>query len=357
MKGCLQKPLSLASDRLLLSHKVAYYRSLEALVRVGIPVHQAFGILDAQGTPPLLRSASAQVMRLLASGSSLNEAMAKFPRVFTRTEVCVCQIGCASGTLPHCLGTLSEIYQKEDESKRELRASLAQPAITLVVCAVAITFLPPLMFKPIFHLLKDSEVSLPLISSLLLAWSDLIRSPFFWLALVLLFILSLRLGQRLGAAKLRLHKEQIGLSVPVLACYLKAHSVSRFAHMLSLLAQVGIALEQALPLAAESSDSPLIEARAHSAVLAIRSGSTLAECFKSSEFTPVFTASMRAGEESGLVSEAMESACTLLELETDYRRSLLMGSLGPVVTLLVGSLVGLINLALLLPIIRYVGSL
>lgn len=357
MKGCWHKPLLFGGDRLLSSHKVAYYRSLEALIKVGIPVHQAFGILDAKGTPPLLRSATGQVMRQLVSGSSLHEAMAKFPRVFSKTDVRICQIGCASGTLPHCLSTLSEIYEKESASKRELRASLAQPAITLAVCAAAITFLPPLMFKPIFHLLKDSEVSLPLISRLLLAWSELIRSPLFWMILLLFLFLALSLGQRLGAAKLRQQKERIGLSVPVLACYLRAHSVSRFAHMLSLLAMVGITLEQALPLAAESSDSPLIEARARSAVLAIQNGATLAECFKPSEFTPVFTASMRAGEESGLVSEAMHSACRLLELETDYRRSLLMGSLGPAVTFLVGSLVGLINLALLLPIIRYVGSL
>ena len=162
---------------------VIFSRQLATMIDAGIPVVQALSILSEQVETRAFRDMVEAIARDIRAGTSLSDAIAKYPAVFSELFVNMTKAGEASGMLDEVLDRLASYLEKSLALARKVKSSLVYPAV-VVTMAMAITAVLLLKvvptFKGIFEMLGGQ---LPLLTRVLIGVSDALKQYFILLAI------------------------------------------------------------------------------------------------------------------------------------------------------------------------------
>jgi len=191
---------------------------------------------------------------------------------------------------------------------------------------------------------------LPLPTRALLATSDWVASWGGWFLLAVgLAGLALVGPWRRAAWQRRRHR--LWLRLPGLGSLLIKQETARFIRTLALLAGSGVPLLEALRLAAQTVRNRALAASLEQVAARVREGATLSRSLAGSgRFPPLAIRLIASGERAGRLDAMLEEAADQLDRELQTLMQVAIGLLGPLVILLVGTLVLFIVLAILLPI-------
>lgn len=307
----------------------------------GIHLGRSFDILARQSENPELARAAGAVAERLRAGVSLSRALVQSGAPLTPFTLKLVQLGESTGTLGVLLQRLADYEEKLSGLQHRVRAQLTYPLLLGTICAIATVTLPPWLFSALRPVL--GQAGLPWFSRAVLALSQLLGSPFFWLLLAgLLYPLRFTLLAR--AAHL-----------PLLAPTLSTLAQARFLRSLALALETGLPLQQSLQLAGGCSG---LEEPCKQAIEAVLAGATVAQGLKTTgSFSPIVVQGVRAGEESGKLSDMLSSLAQLFELELETTIQRCLNLLEPVLMMFMGLAAGAFIIATALPLLRLVESL
>jgi general secretion pathway protein F len=161
-----------------------FTRQLSTLLGAGIPLVPAFSVLLAQTRNPLLQKILAQIRANLNEGKSLTAGMENFPRVFPPLYINMVKAGEASGTINLVLERLADFSESQQALMSKIRSALAYPLIMLLVGSLVIFLLMTFVVPKITGIFTDMKQTLPLITIILIAVSNYLKS-FWWLIFLL----------------------------------------------------------------------------------------------------------------------------------------------------------------------------
>ncbi len=319
----------------------------------------AFSILGRQSVDPALAESCELVARGLSAGSSLPKAMATAPELFNTFDTRLAEVGMMTGHLAQSVAMAASHYERIEKMRSQAWSALAYPMITLAFCLVLAVVVPPLVFNSIFEMLRDSGVELPFLSRAVMAFSEAVQSPWFWFFVTVGSASAGKLCARwLRKPESRLSVGRALLSIPVLGSFIRAQAIASFTNALATLVAAGISLHRAFPVAAEATGNPVLVAAVTEATERVLSGESAAESLKVTQFFPsLFLLSVSAGEEVGDLVAGLQNTSRLYEIDLDSRTEAIFSLLSPMVTLLLGVIVGTVNLAVLLPLMELMKKL
>lgn len=325
----------------------------------GLPLNRCLELLALQSESAELRQASSETLRRIESGQSLSRAMASSPLAFPVLQRRMVEVGEGTGALQHVFLRLALHEEGRLVLQRRLGGALQTPALVAAFCFGLAVFLPPYLFQGLFEMLRDSGLDLPWPTRVLLMFSDLVRSPLGWVALVLLSFLGYLGWQTLaGQPRWRLLWGEACLKLPLLGRVFRLAAVSRFSQCLESLLGVGVPILPALELSARASSSPVLEARIPLAVAALREGERLRAALERLDFFPTaFAQGMETGQESGRTTAMLASLRQLYDIELEHSLMVMGRALEPLFLLGVGGLVGFTVLAIVWPMIQLVNQI
>lgn len=335
------------------------FRSLQVLFDAGVTLPRSLRILQEQVKDKALSDALAKIEERVLSGISFSQSVKEWPFLFSDHCRRTIEVAEASGALPQVLKRLAEFEEKAYQTELLFRRALIYPFWILFVCCIFVLWVPPYLFGELFRLLENSGVELPLLSRMVLGFSKVVGSPFFYLFCLLLLIL----GHRLVVAVRDNPRNQYRLFLlmhhsPVLHSHLVALATCRFARCLELMSEVGVPITQTLKLAGNASGDPLLMRRMPEAIDMLIHGATLETSLDATDFfTPTFLSTVRLGQESGALSEVMSKIALLYEAELEYRAEILIGALEPLAMLMMGLTVGVFIIATMSPLMTLIQSL
>lgn len=332
-------------------HQLALFtRQLATLSAAAVPIHEALTALHQQEQHPELRALLGRAKEQLAEGAPLARALAEEPHVFGSSYVAMVAAGEASGALDRVLQRLADFLERQEELRRTVSSALAYPLLMAVVGSGVMIFLLAFVIPKITGVFADSRVALPLLTVALLTISSLLRKGW-WLLLLcgggLLYGYQ-RLARRESFLAAR---DQWLLKLPVVGRLLQTLALARFARILSLMLGSGVPLLRALEISSEA-----VVNRAYRAVLAearsavVEGGSLSVVLARSPLFPPLLTHLIAVGERSGTLETSLETAGVSFEREFTAATNRLMALLEPMLVLAMGLAVGLVVIAVLLPI-------
>lgn len=334
---------------------VVFYRSLATMFESGVPLNRALEMLSGQLESPRMRDACADVLRRVESGVGLDLAMAAHTDCFGTLEVAMIRLGMRTGRLGVILTRVAYYQERAQRLTRQVWAALTYPLVTLALCLVMLVAAPPLVLSSMLPLLQNSGVELPFVTRALALFSRIILSPFAWILLPFALV-SVRRGLRNLSARLgwwRFWMSRSGLG-PLLTTL----AVTRFARALVLAQEAGVSVQEAIPLATRASGNPVLQSETGFMVEDLLEGSTLAECLEETGFfPPLFLAAVVAGQETGRPGQTLGKLADIYEVELESRFETLSSLLAPAITVLLGGLVTVLNLALLLPMVKLLQKL
>lgn len=325
-------------------------RRLATLVGSQVPIFEAVATLGEQEGPGELKKALGRIKERLSEGASLAKALSLEPRLFSESYVAMVAAGEASGSLDTVLEKLALFLEEQRAIKSKVTASLAYPILMIVVGGGVMLFLLTFVIPKIVTIFEDNKAALPFITIALIKTSDFLRH--FWWALLGLAAGAVFLYHRLMTTEgFRLRRDRWLLRLPVVGGLLRHLTLSRFAKVLGLLLASGVPVIKALEITAQVLVNRVYRGSLHTIAAELAEGGNLSGALrKGTLFPPLLVHMVAVGEKGGELEEMLAKAGTAFEREFDTSVSGLMALLEPLLVLAMGLAVGLVVLAVLLPI-------
>lgn len=343
------------------TQKVVMLRSLSVMFRSGVNIDRALDILSSQQENPQLAQALNQIAARVREGRFLSNAMQNFSWLFSNTQVALVAVGEKTGCLDRVLHEIAGLEERQNELSRKLRSSLVMPILISSLCVVMVALAPPILFKPLFQLMKESGASLSWPTQILLVASDAIRSPLSYLSALGALIMGLK-GLHLYQTQKEFRRKVLTalhrLPIPKLAHLWRLASLTQFAQSLKTTLLVGIPLLAALKMASESTDDPVFEEDASQVIEAVKNGATLSQAMKGlPSFPSGFALAIGAGEESGSIGAILDNLVQLYSLELETSIEVFTKALEPFMLAVVGGVVCFTVVATMLPMLKIIETL
>ncbi len=349
------RPGRAPKPRLKKDDLVVFTRQLSTMISAGIPLLECLEILEEQTADRGFKYVLNNVVEMVRGGSDLSESLGRHPRVFTRIFVNMVRAGEASGQLDIILVRLAEYQESTAALKREIRAAMTYPAISLTLITLITIFLMVYIvpqFKQIFDSLgtPDDPIELPFLTSVLLGTSVFMRDNF-------LFLLVGAIGAVVGLIMWRKSTggrrqfDWMILKVPVFGPLFRKVAISRFSRTFATLIRSGVPILGSLEIVASTSGNSLIEEAVLRARDNVRQGDTLAlPLAASGVFPPMVTKMIAIGEKSGALESLLEKISEFYDQQVSAAVKGLTSMIEPILIGFMGVMVGGIVLAIFMPI-------
>jgi len=325
-------------------------RQLSTMMRSGLPMMEGLALVGSQTTKPILRYVFRDLERAVSSGQSLSVAMSQYPKVFNKLVIAFVESGEATGNLDGTLEAAAVQLNREDNLRRKVKAATTYPKIVVAACIGTIAMML-LFVVPVFaQVYKSLKSELPAPTRLLIALSDVgVKYGIFLLIPIGGLVYGYKRYGETPGGKRRL--DIIALKLPLLGIVFRKIAIARFVQTLASALASGVPILQALTIAANTAGNTVVQDAVMEATNKIREGASVAiELEKTGEFPMMVTRMLAAGESSGNMDTMLEEVNRYYERDVEYAVENLTKMIEPIMTILVGSIVLLILLALYMPV-------
>jgi general secretion pathway protein F len=327
-------------------------RRLSTLVGSAVPIFEAITTLYDQEEQGELKKVLGRVRDRLAEGATLAKALAAEPYVFGESYTSMVAAGEASGALEIILDRLADFQENQEEVRSRVITSLAYPVLMVVVGTAVMMFLLAFVVPKIVVIFEENKAALPLITVLLIKTSTLVRQG--WWALLLAVAIAVTAYKKaIKRESVRFKRDTFLLSIPLVGPLFRRLILARFAKVLGLLLESGVPIIRALEITGEV----VVNRKYREFFMVAREelaegGSLSASLRTSSLFPPLLVHMVSVGERGGRLEAMLVKAGTAYEKEFSASVSRFMALLEPLLVLAMGLGVGIVVLAVLLPIFQ-----
>jgi general secretion pathway protein F len=324
-------------------------RQMATLVGAGLPIVEALTALIDQTENVRLKKVITQVRESVNEGSSLADAMRRFPKVFSELYANMINAGESSGALDIVLKRLADFMENQVMLRNKVLATLTYPIILVLVGIAILSFLLVFVVPKVVRIFDDLQQALPIPTVILIAVTDFL-GDYWWVILVVVGGSLLALRQYAATEKGHQNYNRMILRIPVMGKLLRTIVTTRFARTLAILLNSGIPLLQSMDIAKAVVNNVVISDAIESAEEAIREGESIAEPLRRSKVFPSMVTHMIAvGEKTGELEQMLFKVSEAYDNEVETTMSRMTSLLGPIVILVLGGVVLFIVLAILLP--------
>lgn len=327
-------------------------RQMATLMRAGMPVVGSLDALIEQTSKQRLRAAIYDIRDRVNSGTSLGDAMAAHPRVFSNLYVNMVRAGEASGTLEDVLLRLADILEHQSKLKAQVLSSLAYPAFMFVFAIAVIVFLMTVIVPKIIKIFLKQEIELPLATKILIRTSNVI-SHWWWLILAVLGLIYLLWRLWLSRERGRRTWDRWKLRFPLYGpLHLKLVS-ARFARTLGTMLQSGLTMLPALEVVKSVLENAHVQSSMDDIKASVRRGRELSQPLRETGlFPPMLLHMVELGQRSGEIEDMMVHVADTYDDDVRLTIDAAVGLLEPIIIVIMGLFVGFLVLAILLPILQ-----
>jgi len=334
-----------------------FTRQFSVMIEAGLPLVQCLDILATQTPNKIFGKMIGRVRDSVSEGSTLAASMRKEKRIFDDLYVNMVEAGELGGALDVILKRLADYREKADQITRKVKGALTYPAIVLtmlvLIAGVMLTFIVPI-FAGMFEGL-DAELPKP--TQIVVGISDWLKANILILiVLIILFIVGIKVGRK--NPKIRYILDWIILHFPLLGNLVRKSSVARFARTLSTLLSSGVNIIDALTIVAKTAGNDVISTAINNSVISISEGETITKPLEQSKvFPPMVTQMISVGEKTGNIDEMLSKIADFYEEEVDAAVETLTAMIEPLMTVIMGVVVGGLLIAMYLPMFDIIGKI
>jgi type IV pilus assembly protein PilC len=330
-----------------------FSRQFATMIEAGISVVSALVILEQQTDDKVLAIVIDDVREQVESGALLSEAMARHPNTFNRLYVAMVEAGEAAGVLDVVLDRVALQIEKEQKIKRRVRGAMIYPTVVLTFAFLVLTGL--LMFLvPVFVKIFDTlGGELPTLTQWVLHISNALRS--YWFIIFPLIGLSLFSFFRWKKTESgRQVWDRFKLRIPMqIGTVVRKVAMARWSRTLSTLIASGVDIMKALDITAQTSGNWVVEMATNNVRVRVQEGAPIAQpLIESPVFPPMVSQMVKIGEETGELEKMLSKVADFYEDEVDASIQALTSIIEPIMMIGVGMMVGVIVIAMYLPMFK-----
>jgi type II secretory pathway component PulF len=332
---------------------IDFTRQMATLLNSGIKLTEALTVLTMQAPDTKFKAALTDIRDRVITGESLTDAMADYDDYFDIIYVSMVRVGEVTGSLGPVFGTIGNFMGKRQKVESKIITAMVYPAILMTFAVIIVLILTTFVIPKIGAQLLAARQDLPWITKQLMNASYIMTS--WWVVLVIAAIAGMIWGLRrfFKTPRGALMRDRFLLWLPMFGPLIKQRVVSRFASTLSTLLGSGLSMAESFRVVGEVTGNTLMKRAINQARERILSGADVATPLRDSGvIDPSIAHMVTVGEKSGELESMLKNISDSLEESTDIVIERLSAIIEPVIIVFIAVIVGIIALAILLPILK-----
>jgi type IV pilus assembly protein PilC len=335
---------------------MVFTRQLATLIDSGLPLLRSLTILSRQEPDAKLKSVINALAEGVQTGSTFSDALGQYPKMFNRLFINMVKAGELGGVLEVVLNRLAEYQEKAQKLKNKVVSAMAYPTVVMGVTVLIVTLLMIVVVPKFEQIFKDMQITLPWLTRMITDLSrNLAGSIFYIIAGVMAFIAIFRYYASSESGRVRIDK--IKIKLPIFGDVVRKTAIARFSRTLGTLVTSGVPILQALNITKETAGNAVVSASIVKIHDAVKEGESMVAPMEASQVFPSMVISMvDVGEETGKLPEMLLKIADVYEDEVDNSVDALTSVLEPVMILFLAVVVGIIVIALFLPLMSIINK-
>ena len=327
-----------------------FTKQFSMMIENGIPLLKCITLITDQQRKIDFKEVLKSVHRDIEQGSNFSDSIEKYPEVFDDLYVAMIRAGEASGRLDIIMKQLVKYIEKSAKIKGQVKSAMTYPTMIVLVAAIVIVVLLVFVVPSFAKQFAESGKELPGLTQMVLDMSNALVNNWVEIIVGIVFgIYGFIYWKSTKAGKIAFDKYI--LKSPIFGELLLKIAIGRFCSTMSTMLNSGVPILEALNICAASSGNKEIE----SFILGIREEISQGKSFytplEASSLIPKMVSSMVAvGESTGTLDETLAKVTEIYDEEIDNSISAMMSLIEPLMIVVIGGIVGIIAIAMYLPI-------
>lgn len=336
-----------------------YYftKQLAVLLQAGMPLVASLQLISRDQTHLSLKLLLEAILSELHSGQTLANSLMQHPKYF---DTLYCQLivaGEQSGTLELMLQQLVLYQEKMASLRKQLLHALLYPTLVIGVATTVTMLLLVFVIPQFANLLHSFNKQLPLLTQIVITISHNLQKYFLsMISIIVIFVTLLnQLIQR--STNIQQQWDHLQLNFPIVGFMLQRVLIARFSRTLAIMLHAGLPLVQALQTIAGTTNNHIYQDTVRTIAMQLNSGKQLHIAMQQASFFPTQLIHMvTLGEHSGTLENMLNKAADWYEAEIDNILHKLGILLEPCIMLILGIIIGILVIAMYLPIFQMGGN-
>jgi type IV pilus assembly protein PilC len=338
---------------------VTFTRLFATMIDAGLPIVQCLDILQGQTDNKFFAVILRDVKSSVEQGATFSDSLRRHPKVFDHLYVNLVQAGEVGGILDTILNRLAVYIEKAMKLRQQVRGAMVYPSIVIFVFVAVLTILLVFVIPGFETMFKDfgAKDELPAITKVVMGISKgfVTNLPYIFVALIGGIFGASYLYRTPGGKKWA-HKWLLRL--PVLGSVLRKIAVARFTRTLGTLLASGVPILDALEIVAKTAGNVIVEEAIMYARLKISEGKNMAQpLMETNVFPPMVVQMVGVGEQTGALDAMLSKIADFYEEEVDVAVSAMTSLIEPVLMVGIGGTVGVVLVAMYMPIFSIAGKI
>lgn len=326
-----------------------FTRQLSTMITAGLPINDALNLLRMQASATFAPVVTG-IMTDVSSGVGLSDAMAKFPKVFSKVYIALIRAGEAAGVLEKILTRLADNMEKNHEFRGKVMGAMIYPIIILFGMVGVIIIMMVFVVPKLTSLYGEFGSDLPIATKILVGASNFMIHD--WWLLIILVVAGLY-----GLRTLMTNPEgkrwidgQV-YKIPVVGNLTRQIMLTELTRTLGLLVGAGISIVDALNIVSGALGNVVVESEVRKIAMQVEKGFPVSISFSESSIFPVMIGQMIAvGEETGKMDEVLEKLSSYYESESEQKVKGLTAAIEPLIIMIMAVGVGFLVFSIIIPI-------
>ena len=331
---------------------------LSTQTRAGVPILAALGATAEETENDHLRSVLRDIRARVESGAMLHAAMEHHLSVFSRQMISVIRAGEISSHLPEALAEIRRDLEWVERMVGDIRQATIYPMFVLIAIGIVGILIFSFVVPRFATLLGQLKIDLPGLTKFIFGISDFMAKTWWaWLALLVICPIAVKLVAKSWQG-FGVYLDRTKLKLPILGPLYRMIAMSRFAHTLASLYRAGIRIVEALQYCEQVAGNRAVEQAIRRVRIDVSEGELVSQALsKEPAFTQLVVRMVATGERSGQLDETLESVADYYNEFVPRRVRRLFSYAEPIMIIAIIVIVGIVALAVLLPIVTLLQGL
>jgi type IV pilus assembly protein PilC len=335
---------------------VVFCRIFSTMINAGLPLIQCLDLLAQQEENKVFAKIIRKIKEDIEGGTSLTDALKKYPKVFDDLFVNLIAAGEAGGILDVVLARLSNYMEKAMKLKSRVKGAMTYP-IAVVAISFGVVALLLLKVIPVFQkMFEGMGGQLPGPTAMVIAASEFAQS-YWWFILGILIAIFIAFNRFYKTKKGRWTIDSLLLKAPIFGLLLKKVAVAKFSRTLSTMLSSGVPILEGLNIVSKTSGNVVVENALLKTRQSISEGQSIAEPLEAAKiFPPMVVQMIAVGEATGALDAMLSKIADFYDDEVDAAVGAMTTLLEPAIMVFLGVVLGGMIIAMYLPIFKIAGA-
>lgn len=350
------KKISKAGDFFTFSNEMKYkdlvffLTQLSTYIKSGIPLTESLVMIENQTKDKKKKNLYKRIVYELNTGANFSEALARQGNVFPKLLINMLKTSELTGNLTESLDDMAAYYKTADSNRKQVISALTYPSVVLVISIAVLTFLLIFIIPKFQSIFDQLGSNLPGITLFLINMSTFLQNNVIKIVLAIFASIIIIVMLYKHVKKFRYCVQWVAMHIPVIKDVLIDNEVVMFTKTFSSLIRHDVFITDSIEMLGKITNNEIYKDIIKEAVTNLSAGAGLSPAFENKWAFPRIAYEMLVtGEKTGRLGVMMENVANYYEEEQKNLIQRLKSLIEPVMIIVLAFIVGVILLAIFIP--------